>query len=87
MSDRNRMSRRDFLGAGAAAAALAGVPAGAPAILDGELPARTIGVGCIGLGTRGGDLINEVVRIPGVRIVAYKEKRQVRWDPVRQAIV
>jgi len=38
--------------------------------LAAKSPSETIGVGCIGLGTRGGDLINAVVAVPGVKVVA-----------------
>lgn len=63
-----KVTRRRFLAAtGAAAGALSSV---APAVLAGGSPNETIGVGCIGLGTRGGDLINEVVKCSGVRVVA-----------------
>ena len=36
----------------------------------GRPPGKTIGVGCIGLGTRGGDLINAVVHAPNVKVAA-----------------
>jgi predicted dehydrogenase len=67
MSDRSPTSRRDFLRtAGTAAAAITA----APAILGGEAPSKTVGVACIGLGTRGGNLIEDVVEVPGVKVVA-----------------
>ena len=67
MSQNGPTSRRDFLKtSGAAAAALAG----APAILSARGAAEAIGVACIGLGTRGGNLIEDVVAVPGVKVVA-----------------
>ena len=66
MSDSHRTNRREFLAsAGAAAAALAG----APAILSARAPNDTIGAACIGIGTRGQNLIEEVVDVPGVKVV------------------
>jgi predicted dehydrogenase len=49
---------------------LLSVPAASAALWAGAAPSETIGVGCIGLGTRGGDLINEVVGVAGVQVVA-----------------
>lgn len=64
-------SRRQFIrDTGKAGCALAAVTALAPAVLAAKSPNETIGVGCIGLGTRGGDLINGVVPVPGVKVVA-----------------
>jgi predicted dehydrogenase len=42
----------------------------APAILNAQSPAKTIGVGCIGLGTRGGDLLNVLAGTPNVKVLA-----------------
>ena len=65
------VSRRQFLRTtGQTATTLAAASAFAPALLSAEAPAKTIGVGCIGLGTRGGDLINIVVSAPAVKVVA-----------------
>lgn len=65
------VNRRQFLQTTAKTATLvATASATAPAILSAESPAKTIGVGCIGLGTRGGDLINAVVAVPNVKVVA-----------------
>jgi hypothetical protein len=53
------LNRRQFLrSTGHGAAALATAAAFTPALLSAASPAETVGVGCIGLGTRGGDLIN-----------------------------
>jgi len=75
------LNRRQFLRtAGQSATALAAVSAVAPSILSAPSPNRTIGVGCIGIGTRGGDLMNAVVAVPGVKVVAvcdvYEAHRQ-----------
>jgi predicted dehydrogenase len=65
------LSRRQFIReTGAAATVVAATSALAPSLLAARSPNETIGVGCIGLGTRGGDLINAVVHIPGVKVVA-----------------
>ena len=59
MNNELHLNRRQFLrSTGQAATTLAAASAFAPAILSAESPTKTIGVGCIGLGTRGGDLIN-----------------------------
>jgi len=61
----NDMTRREFIGATAVAAV-----AGFPSILSAKSPNGTIGVGHIGMGTRGGDLINGVVNCDGVKVTA-----------------
>ena len=59
MNDHPSLNRRQFLRTtGQAATTLAAASALAPSILAAPAPAKPIGVGCIGLGTRGGDLIN-----------------------------
>lgn len=64
-------SRRKFLASGGKAAIGAtAVWQSAPAILSAASPNSIIGVGCIGLGTRGGDLINGVTPVEGVKVVA-----------------
>jgi predicted dehydrogenase len=71
MNDQPNLTRRQFLqDTGKAATTLAAASAFAPALLAAKSPNETIGVGCIGLGTRGGDLINGVVPVPGVKVVA-----------------
>lgn len=60
------LNRRRFLhatGLATASAFLPQVPA-APA------PAKTLGVGCIGLGTRGGDILNVLAGMPQVKVTA-----------------
>jgi predicted dehydrogenase len=74
MNTHSILNRRQFLRTtGQAAATLAAASSFAPAVLAGEASAKTIGVGCIGLGTRGGDLINAVVSVPGVKVVAVSD--------------
>ncbi|MBK9138096.1 MAG: Gfo/Idh/MocA family oxidoreductase [Verrucomicrobia bacterium] len=71
MNDRTLPNRRQFLRSTAqAATAVAAASVSGPAILAAESPGKTIGVGCIGVGTRGGDLINAVVVAPGVKVTA-----------------
>jgi predicted dehydrogenase len=68
------LNRRQFLRtAGRAATTLAAATAVAPTILADPAPGKTIGVGCIGIGTRGGDLLNAVVAAPGVKVVAVSD--------------
>lgn len=72
MPDHRNLNRRKFLGTtGRAATALAAASTlGAPAMLSARSPSQTLGVGCIGLGTRGGDLLKAVVTIPDVKVTA-----------------
>jgi predicted dehydrogenase len=64
-------NRRAFLkSTGATIATLATTPALGPAVLAARAPGQILGIGMIGLGTRGGDLINAVAPIPGVKVVA-----------------
>ena len=71
MNDQLNLTRRQFLqNTSKAATTLAAASAFAPAFLAAKSPNETIGVGCIGLGTRGGDLINAVVAVPGAKVVA-----------------
>jgi predicted dehydrogenase len=71
MSDQMSFTRREFIGTtGKATTALAAASAFGPSILSAKSPNETIGVGCIGLGTRGGDLIKGVVNCDGVRVTA-----------------
>jgi arylsulfatase A-like enzyme/predicted dehydrogenase len=71
MNTNAQLNRRQFLRSTAQAATLvAAASATAPAVFSGESPAKTIGVDCIGLGTRGGDLLNAVVPVPGVKVTA-----------------
>ena len=65
------LNRRQFLqDTGKAATVLAATSTFAPAILAAKSPNDTIGVGCIGLGTRGGDLIKAAAPLAGVKVVA-----------------
>ena len=64
-------TRREFLKTTTqSAVALAALAGAAPAVLAAKSPNETIGVGQIGLGTRGGDLINTIVYVPGVKVTA-----------------
>ncbi|MHC1764411.1 MAG: Gfo/Idh/MocA family protein [Verrucomicrobiia bacterium] len=85
MNKPTNLTRRQFLqSTTTTAAALVAVSGAAPAILAARAPNETVGVGCIGLGTRGGDLINAVVPVPGVKVVAvcdaYAPHRQKGVD-------
>ena len=70
MSNGPALNRREFLRNTGQVATLAAATAYAPAILAAPSPNKTIGVGCIGLGTRGGDLIKSLVFVPNVKVVA-----------------
>jgi predicted dehydrogenase len=88
MNDPLNLTRRQFLqDTNKAATTLAAASAFAPSLLAAKAPSETIGVGCIGLGTRGGDLINAVVPVPGVKVVAvcdvYGPHRQKGIDRSR----
>ena len=64
-------TRREFLNTTTkTAAAVAAFSSVAPSVLAAKSPNETIGVGQIGLGTRGGDLINSIVYVPGVKVTA-----------------
>lgn len=85
MNKPSNLTRRQFLqSTTTTAAALVAVSGAAPAILAARAPNDTVGVGCIGLGTRGGDLINAVVPVPGVKVAAvcdaYAPHRQKGVD-------
>lgn len=68
------INRRQFLRtAGQTATVLAAASAAVPSILSAPAPSQTIGVGCIGIGTRGGDLLNAVALTPGVKVVAVSD--------------
>jgi len=71
MNDPLNLTRRQFLkDTGKAATTLAAASTIAPAILAAKSPNETIGVGCIGLGTRGGDLLKATAPLAGVKVVA-----------------
>jgi len=77
MAKRKHVSRRRFLElAGKSIPIMAAASAGAPAVLAAKAPNETIGVGCIGLGVRGGELIQQVAAsekregITGAKVVA-----------------
>lgn len=71
MNHAPHQNRRQFLRTtGQAATTLAAVSGVAPAILSAPAPGKTVGIGCIGLGTRGGDLLKTVVHAPTVKVTA-----------------
>ena len=74
MNNSSVLNRRQFLRTtGRAATTLTAASGLAPAILSAQSSARTIGVGCIGIGTRGGDLLNAVAAAPTVKVVAVSD--------------
>jgi len=74
MNDTSILNRRQFLRTTSEATlALAAATSFAPALVSGASPGNTIGVGCIGLGTRGGDLIEAVAHVPNVKVVAVSD--------------
>ncbi|MCB1126508.1 MAG: Gfo/Idh/MocA family oxidoreductase, partial [Verrucomicrobiae bacterium] len=78
-------NRRRFLQSTAGTATMvAAASVAVPTILSAEAPARTLGVGCIGLGTRGGDLLEVVAHAPDVKVTAicdvYGPHRQKGLD-------
>ena len=77
MNPNDSTSRRHFLGTTAktagALAALSSFPRGLRAA---ESPNATVGVGCIGIGTRGGDVMKNVVAVPGTKVVAISDVYQ-----------
>ena len=60
MNSDHSLSRKSFLAMGV----------GVPAVLSAAAPNDTIGIGHIGVGTRGGDLVKNVVKSQGAKIVA-----------------
>ncbi len=71
MKTETQLNRRTFLQSTATTATwVAAASATAPFVLSAEPSVKPIGVGCIGVGTRGGDLINSVVAVPGVKVAA-----------------
>ena len=71
MNEQTSFSRREFLGTGGkAAASLAAAAAFGPTILRAKPAGETIGVGCIGMGTRGGDVLNTILNCEGVKVNA-----------------
>lgn len=74
MNNELHLNRRQFLrSSGQAAATLAAASTFAPSILSVESPTTTIGVGCIGLGTRGGDLLEALAHAPNVKVTAVSD--------------
>ena len=72
--DSASINRRQFLRtAGQTAGLLAAASTFAPAAISAPAAGSTIGVGCIGIGTRGGDLLNAVAHAPNVKVVAVSD--------------
>jgi hypothetical protein len=77
MNETSILNRRQFLRTtGQATAAFAAASSSAPELLSAPTPGNTTGVGCTGLGTRGGDLIDAVAHVPSVKVVAVTETGQ-----------
>jgi predicted homoserine dehydrogenase-like protein len=71
MKSSTSLTRREFLATTSKTVAAAGAwSAVAPGVRAARSPNDLIGIGQIGLGTRGGDLINSVAPVPGVKVVA-----------------
>lgn len=72
MPDKNFWSRREFVKttAAAAAGAVMGNVTGAPAPAGLKSPNDTVGVGLIGVGVRGIQLLGDVLKVPNVQIRA-----------------
>ena len=71
MNVNTRFNRRQFLQSTARTASLVAVAsATAPKVIAAESPGKRIGVGCIGLGGRGSDIISSAAPLPGVRVTA-----------------
>lgn len=71
MNKLENLTRREFIGTtGKAATALAAASVFAPNILKAKAPNETVNVGQIGLGTRGGDLLNGLVNVDGIKMTA-----------------
>jgi predicted dehydrogenase len=71
MNKQEHITRRRFLkNASKGTAALAAMSASAPAVLSSKSPNETIGIGCIGIGIRGGTLVNHIPYLKGAKIVA-----------------
>lgn len=69
--ERHLGTRRAFLKtAGLASTIATGLPRIASSAVASTVLNETVGVGCIGLGTRGGDLIRDIVKVPGVKVTA-----------------
>jgi predicted dehydrogenase len=66
MNQTRPLNRRRFL----QATTLAAAAVSCPSVLAAPAAAPTVRVGCIGVGTRGGDLLNVVAQLPGVQVTA-----------------
>jgi len=73
MNPAERVTRRDFVTTTGKTAAAIGATAWAPAVLAARSPNETIGVGCIGIGTRGGDVLKATTFVDRVKVVAVSD--------------
>ena len=74
MNSSTSLTRRQFIATTGKTVAAAGAwSAVAPAVLGARSPNAVIGIGQIGIGTRGGDLLNAVAPVPGVKVVAVSD--------------
>jgi len=81
MNKRNSITRREFLEkTGKGATTAVAMAATAPGVLGAKSPNETVGIGCIGLGVRGGTLCRHFSRAEGAKVVAvcdvYKPHRE-----------
>ncbi len=80
MNPTQPITRREFVATSGKTAAAVGATAWAPAVLAAKSPNETIGVGCIGIGTRGGDDLKGVTFVDRVKVTAvcdvYKRHRE-----------
>jgi predicted dehydrogenase len=88
--DKDSLSRRDFirLGAGATALTAAKVTLLEPSPLGASPravpPSDTVRFGCIGTGTRGGELLQASLRVPGIECVAVCDLYDSRHQAARE---
>lgn len=80
MNPTQPIARREFVATTGKAAVAAGLTAWAPAVLAAKSPNEIIGVGCIGIGTRGGDVLKGITFVDRVKVAAicdvYKVHRE-----------
>src|SRR5512136_2095648 len=81
MNDEN-YSRRDFLKSTPAALAIAG----APAILNGQQRSDALQIGFVGVGNRGSFLLRNMLKVPGVQVIAVCDILPDRADKAAGAV-
>ena len=78
----SRLSRRRFLGATSAALA---APAIVPSSVFGaDAPSNRIGVGTIGVGSRGSGHTNSALRMPGMQVLAVCDAYASKADGMKR---